>query len=165
MGGISLAIGSRSLSIVGFDEFKMPRIEPELSQERSAYNTFVAYGLAYEQPNLWEFTPTLSQTDWITLQGIYQEHMKRRRFDSTDDPRVLLTDTLQLFVEASPRTREKAPAPNDIEIIQGSDVAYYAQFYVWFVKPPEIAGYGWKGNVRYYTVSVAFEECDEKVIA
>lgn len=160
-----MTIGSRSLSISGFDEFKMPRIEPELSQERSAYNTFVAYGLAYEQPNLWEFTPTLPETDWITLEGIYKEHMRRRRFDSTEDPRVLLTDTLQLFVEASPRTRGKAPSPNNAEIIQGGDVAYYAQYYVWFTKSPEIVGYGWKGNVRYYTLSVAFEEDDQKVAA
>lgn len=148
----------------------MPRIRAEISPPaRSSSGALIAYGTAHDVPFIWEFQGLLSTADWKKLDLIFIEHDDRRRRSagnptpsSDDDPKILLIDTFQEVREKTPRTRALAPATTETSIATGY-VEYYAQFYAWFSKAPEVID-----TVRYSSlgecsvVQMLLEECDER---
>ncbi len=123
---------------------------------RSTYGTFVGYGKAYSDPFIWAFTALVSEAERDILDSIHTEFsLLRRTFQPCD---LLIVDTTSRITERSPRSRAISSGTSEVAIAPGK-IAYFAQYYAWFAKPPEYTAKG-----RYIAATLALEEKSEKVL-
>ena len=149
-----LSVNFRGKTFIG-DAFPRAKATSEAST-RSTYGTFVGYGKAYSDPFVWAFTALITEADRDVLDSIHTEfNLLRRTFQTCD---LLIGDTTSRVTERSPRTRAIVSGSSEVVISSGR-IAYFAQYYAWFAKPPEYISKG-----RYISATIALEEKNEKVL-
>lgn len=168
---ISLALDDYTIvgSVVGINKFAKAekfvrmRIEkpaPELTDN----NNLVEYGLASEYPHVYDFSLVMPLDDGFQLvQPMYDEHLWRinKKDPVNYNPYPLLIDAYQPYVERAPITRRTAPSPfNGVTYFgtANSKVRYFAQFYVTFLKQPEMRQDGARAIVHF-----SLQETEKKV--
>ena len=156
---ITLSLSGLSISFLGKtfigDAFPRAKATSE-APTRSTYGTFVGYGKAYSDPFIWGFTGLISVAERDILDSIHTEFsLLRRTFQPCD---LLIVDTTSRITERSPRTRAIVAGTSEVAIAAGQ-TAYFAQYYAWFVKPPEYTAKG-----RYIAATIALEEKNQKVL-
>lgn len=157
---LSLTLGTLSVTIYTFLNESYPRILYQApSRQYTQWKTLVKQGLPFEPPNIWSVNALVTPDEAITIQQIYQEHLRLDRIDA--DSKITVIDTTWQHSERAPRTRAIAPSPFNTTTLFGSDnayIRYYAQFYAVFSTEPKFTQTG-----DMVTVTFSLTETEEKV--
>lgn len=151
---IQLILGSLSVTLAKFPDNKLPRavVEPHAGLEYSIYGTSIGDGPRVEPKFIWSVNAFVDQNQEALIGAIYFEFDLLRRTQPYTPAEVRLIDTNQKYQERLPRTRAIASGTTATNI-GSSHVSYFAQFNVWFVKPPDFTELG-----RIRTVNLTFQE-------
>jgi hypothetical protein len=151
---LELSIQNISLRIETLTEpsFTRARVSPVPQVDYSIYGAAIGDGPFFEPKHIWAINCLLKQPDMLLLEAIYSEFDRRRRTPPYTGAEVTLMDTNQEFVEKAPKTRAIVPGTTEA-IVAGGYIGYFAQFKVWFVKPPE-----YEENGVFIKTSFALQE-------
>ena len=149
---LRLILGSIDITYEGFifANEELPRTpDPDQAGVISVSDrgTLNLSGPTFRAKHLWTISfPSLptsddAQTRAEDAQELWEEYEAIRQSSPTADPRILLYDTTQFFRERSPQTRALVPGETVFNTTAGR-IKYYAQYYVYFERPPvfEIGG-------------------------
>ncbi|WP_157816420.1 hypothetical protein [Nostoc flagelliforme] len=131
---ITLYNNNLSLEITSFLDAKLPRLiaSPTSAIEYSIPGAAIRTGTAYEPKYIWAINALLLPEESTILQAIYLD-------SELEKSNILISDTTQLLVERSPRTRAIVPgAAQPSNVGASSIIAYYANFNGCMIKPPEL---------------------------
>lgn len=153
---LTLSLNGLSLKLNKFTDNKLPRavIDPYGGVEYSIYGTPIGDGPAFEPKFVWAVTAFVDKDQERLIGAIYAEFDRLRRTQPYQSANILLIDINQEYQEKLPRTRALAPDTTQ-QFVGAAHVSYFAQFYVWMVKPPELVENGiWR------TVTLTLQETD-----